>query len=46
MQGDILLHCGDFSMGGGLDEIKSFNEWSALVGHWFCGCLVMVVLPS
>lgn len=31
--GDVLLHCGDFTMSGKLNEIKSFDKWLRTLPH-------------
>lgn len=31
--GDVLLHAGDFSMTGGLEPVKEFNEWLGKLPH-------------
>ena len=31
--GDVLLHCGDFSMGGREPEVRSYNKWITAQPH-------------
>eukprot|EP00658_Telonema_sp_P-2_P047691 TRINITY_DN36298_c0_g1_i2.p1 TRINITY_DN36298_c0_g1~~TRINITY_DN36298_c0_g1_i2.p1 ORF type:complete len:374 (-),score=77.70 TRINITY_DN36298_c0_g1_i2:62-1183(-) len=32
-EGDVLLHCGDFSMGGKMEEVMNFNQWIGAQPH-------------
>jgi len=39
-EADILIHCGDFTMGGSVAEITRFNTWLGEIGHKFKEILI------